>query len=342
MKKTRAWLIIIAVVALAVLLFASRHQLADAWQLTKQVNIMMLIFLVLVSRASSFFWLSKFYQKSFLAVGYDVEQKELAKDSIATNFVNTIFPSAGISGTSWLSVRLKDQYSVPYGVTALIQLLRYMFNLLAFLVLLIISFVVLMFVDDLSLIAVSLTIILMMFTTSTILNLLFIMRGTSFVNRSIRTIANYLNLIVKIITFSRKQKIIDSQKINDKLESFNYQYKKLEQKSKEFKATFKYMLLFTISEFLSIYVVFVALNQLVNPAKVFVVFGLSNAIASLFAFIPAGLGVFETVMSSTFAMFGLSRALSLSVTLIYRLMFITTLAIPGLYYYRRIGKKNNG
>ncbi len=204
MKKTRAWLIIIAVVALAVLLFASRHQLADAWQLTKQVNIMMLIFLVLVSRASSFFWLSKFYQKSFLAVGYDVEQKELAKDSIATNFVNTIFPSAGISGTSWLSVRLKDQYSVPYGVTALIQLLRYMFNLLAFLVLLIISFVVLMFVDDLSLIAVSLTIILMMFTTSTILNLLFIMRGTSFVNRSIRTIANYLNLIVKIITFSRR------------------------------------------------------------------------------------------------------------------------------------------
>ena len=144
MKKTRAWLIIIAVVALAVLLFASRHQLADAWQLTKQVNIMMMIFLVLVSRASSFFWLSKFYQKSFLAVGYDVEQKELAKDSIATNFVNTIFPSAGISGTSWLSVRLKDQYSVPYGVTALIQLLRYMFNLLAFLVLLIISFVVLL------------------------------------------------------------------------------------------------------------------------------------------------------------------------------------------------------
>jgi uncharacterized protein (TIRG00374 family) len=339
MKKSRIWFVVIAVLALGLLLFSSRDEFEDAWQLTKQIDLFLLIFMVITARGSSFFWLSKYYQKSLLAVGYEVEQKELAKDALATNFVNVVFPSVGLAGASWLSIRLKDQYSVPYGVTTLVQLLRYTFNLIAFLIVLFVSFVLLIFTSDLSFVAISLTVILMLLTTSTIFNLFFIMRGTSFVYRFAKVFSKYLNLFIKFITFNKKQGIINSQRINDKLESFNYQYKKLEAKSKEFISTFKYIFLFTLSEFLSIYVVFVALGELVSPAKVFVVFGLSNAISSLFAFIPAGLGVFETVMTSTFAAFGLSSALSLSVTLLYRLAFLTTLIIPGLYYYRRIGKK---
>ena len=232
MKKSRIWFVVIAVLALGLLLFSSRDEFEDAWQLTKQIDLFMLIFMVIAARSSSFFWLSKYYQKSLLAAGYEVEQKELAKDALATNFVNVVFPSVGLAGASWLSIRLKDQYSVPYGVTTLVQLLRYTFNLIAFLILLFVSFT-----SDLGLVAVSLTVILMLLTTSTIFNLFFIMRGTSFVYRFAKVFSNYLNLFVKFITFNKKQGIINSQRINDKLESFNYQYKKLEKKSKEFIAT---------------------------------------------------------------------------------------------------------
>jgi uncharacterized protein (TIRG00374 family) len=97
-------------------------------------------------------------------------------------------------------------------------------------------------------------------------------------------------------------------------------------------------LLVNISEVLTIYLAYLALGQVVNPGAVILAYSVAS-FAGLVSVLPGGIGVYETLMTTTLAASGVPKALALSATLIYRIFTMIIFVPAGFILYQMALKK---
>ena len=135
----RAWLSLITVVFLAIILFASRHELLRAWDLLGQVNIWILLLMiplqVLVYYAGGEMIFSYLRGKGQIT---KASKFDLIRIALEGNFVNHVLPSGGVSGVSYLTWRL-GHLGVPPGRATMAQVVRHAAGFFGFAVLLLIA-----------------------------------------------------------------------------------------------------------------------------------------------------------------------------------------------------------
>src|SRR5215813_11934520 len=98
---------IVTIVALVVLILAVRHQLTDTVKNFSKVNVWVLLLLLPVE------WLNyhaqaKLYGGLFQMVGNKLSYRFLFETSLELNFVNSVFPSGGVSGISYFGMRMRS------------------------------------------------------------------------------------------------------------------------------------------------------------------------------------------------------------------------------------------
>src|SRR5260370_35292190 len=98
---------ILTVLALVVLVYAVRHQLEDTIRNFSKVNVWVLLLLLPIE------WLNyhaqaKLYDGLFRAVGNKLSYRFLLETSLELNFVNSIFPSGGVSGISYFGIPIRS------------------------------------------------------------------------------------------------------------------------------------------------------------------------------------------------------------------------------------------
>lgn len=97
---------------------------------------------------------------------------------------------------------------------------------------------------------------------------------------------------------------------------------------------FFYSMLANVTELATIYVVYIAYGQFVNPGAIIIAYAIAN-FAGLIAVLPGGIGVYEGLMTAVLVSAGVPAGLAISVTIMYRVINML-LSLPiGYFYYNK-------
>jgi len=146
-----------------------------------------------------------------------------------------------------------------------------------------------------------------------------------------------INYIVHV--FRRKHpETISIERAQETFNELHENYELIKTKWRELKKPFFYMMLANITEVAAIYMVYIAFGRFVNVGAVILAYAVAN-FAGLISVLPAGIGVYEGLMTAVLAATGIPPELSLPVTLMYRVLNMAMQLTPGYYYYQKAVKQ---
>ena len=324
----KRWLLVlVSLAAIGVFLVFDFDSFREFGQLVTHVNFLILA-LVIPSQYLSFWSDAKYYQSIFKLLGKPLGTRRLVGTIIRMAFVNTVFPSGGISGASYLAQSMRDQASV--GVTTIAQVFWYVFTYLSFMILLVLGFVSLFLSNQVHRITVRLVLLVVL-----VLILGGILGGFAVLERDrtqllVTWVTRPVNWFFRIF----RMKLLTREQMTVFFSDFYRSFDELRLRWRELIQPFGYCLLGSAIELGIIYVCFAAFGVYINPGVVIVGYALA-IMASLASVFTAGVGPFEAAMVATFVALGVPVALAVSVVLYYRLLAFWLFVPVGFYFYRR-------
>jgi len=330
----RRWKLLVniaTVVALIVLVYAVRHQLVDTLENLKKVHVWALLLLIPIQ------WINydaqaRLYRGLFQLVGNKLSYKFLFKTSLELNFVNSVFPSGGVSGISYFGVRMRNK-DITGGKATLVQIMKLMLLFLSFEILLILGLLFMAIGGR-----VNSLVILVMSSVSTLLvvgTIAFVMiiGHQRRINATFTAITRALNWIIHIVR-PRHPEAINIAKARTAVEELHNNYKVIETHYRELKWPFFWAFIANLVEVLAVYVVYIAFGNWVNLGSVILAYSIAN-FAGLVSVLPGGVGIYEALMTAVLVAAGVPAAASIPVTVMYRILNMLIQLPPGYYYYHK-------
>jgi uncharacterized protein (TIRG00374 family) len=330
-RRWKLLLNILTIFALLILIYAVRHQLDSTIRNFSNVDIIVLLLIIPIEWVN-YHAQAKLYQGLFNLVGDKLSYSFLFKASLELNFVNNIFPSGGVSGISYFGVRMRNK-EMTGGRATLVHIMK--------LVLLFVSFEVLLIVGLFSLAIkghVNNLVILLCASISTLLvvgTIVFVMIIGH--ERRIRATFTFttqaLNKLIGLF-YRNHPETININRARMMVEELHSNYKLIEAHYLDLKVPFIWALVANIAEVGAVYIVYIAFGHWVNPGAVILAYGVAN-FAGLVSVLPGGVGIYEALMTAVLAATGVKAAISLPVTVMYRVVNMLIQLPPGYYYYHR-------
>jgi uncharacterized protein (TIRG00374 family) len=143
-------------------------------------------------------------------------------------------------------------------------------------------------------------------------------------------------MLNRLIQFVRPKhpETINVSRAEDAFGEFHDSYITLQAKRSELKWPFFWAFMYNLTEVLVIYVVYIAFGEWVNIGAIVLAFAVAN-FAGLVSVVPGGYGIYEGLMTAVLATAGVSPALSLPVTVMYRVINTLLQIPPGYVLYHR-------
>jgi uncharacterized protein (TIRG00374 family) len=121
-------------------------------------------------------------------------------------------------------------------------------------------------------------------------------------------------------------------------DDFHDSYREIQRNYSALKMPFLYAFIADLTEVGAIYVVYIAFGRLVNVGAVILAYGIAN-FAGLIAITPGGVGIYEALMTGVLVSTGVPAAVSLPVTIMYRILNTLLQIPPGYYFYQKAVSK---
>lgn len=328
----RRWKLILNIVtalALIVLVYAIRDQLVDTIKNLTKVNAWMLL-LLLPIQLINYHAQTKLYQGLFTVVGNKLNYRFLFKAALELNFINHVFPSGGVSGISYFGVRLRGGEITGTKAT-LIQIMKLILLVLSFEVLLIAGLLFLAIgnkANDFTiLVTSSLTTLMVIGTVAFVM----IIGSKRRISATFTFLTRVLNRILHFF-LPKSPETISIARVENAFEELHGNYKTIESQWRNLKMPFVWALIANVTEVASIYVVYVAFGEWVNVGAVILAYAVAN-FAGLVSVMPGGVGIYEALMTGVLVAAGIPAAISLPVTVMYRVLNTLIQLPPGYYLY---------
>lgn len=328
-KSFKFWFNIFTFIALALLVYFARDQITAAFSNLKSLNFYFLI-LIIPLQLFNYFATAKFYQNQLKNLGEKVSTKLLYRIALEMNFINNVFPSGGVSGFGYLGLRLRKQ-GIPGSKSTLLQITRHALTFLSFITYLIIALFMLAAFGQASRMTV--------FTITSVVFLIIIGAGAlvyliSSEERIKRFTIFLPQILNKVISKFRrsKKRTINIARIEKLFVDLHSDYKTISKDFRILKKPFIWTLLMNASELATIYVVYLAFSEIVNPGAIIVAYAVAN-MAGLLSVLPGGVGVYEGLMTAVMASAGVNKGLALSATVTYRILNMSIFLPIGYVLY---------
>lgn len=329
--KWKLWLNLATLVVLSIIIFLAWPDIVKATQRSMTLDIWPLLatiplqFLFYAAMAKFFFYF-------FEIIDAKVRFKTLVPAMIELNFVNHLLPSGGLSGFSYLTLRLRS-YDVSTAKSTLAQIARFAFTFIAHIFL---AFVALLFlaIEDR---ASSLVVLLV---SGVVFTLLFCMGIIIFVIGSKDRIVWFSKVLArclnKMIHFFRRRhpETIKLTQVEKTFLELHEDYQLTRSHIQQTRKAFWWMLLSVLTEMIMLYAVFAAHGEWVNPGAVVLALIIASS-AGLIAALPGGVGIYEPLMSAVFIAVGVSPDLAISATLVFRIISLLLSLLTGYVLYHR-------
>lgn len=330
-SRVKTYISIITIIAMAGLVYALRHQIVDTFKNIDDVNPWALALMPLFQLVNYHAY-TKMYMQIYEVLGDNLAYKQVYKVQLELNFVNNVFPSGGVSGISYFGLRMR-RLGAGAGKSTLVQVIKFALVFISFQILLAVGLIALAIGGQASglllLIAGSLSTFLFIGT----LLLAYILGSRGRINSFF---AFFTRIINNIIHFFKRDspETINVDKVHDTFYELHDNYMVLRKDLRQLKKPLYYALLANATEVLTIYAVYMAFSQFINPGAIIIAYAVSN-FAGLISVLPGGIGIYEALMTATLAAAGIPAALSLPVTVMYRILNSLIQLPPGGYFYHK-------
>ncbi len=332
-KRSR-WKILLTLVTFGALVltgYALREQIFQTLKNLQTANPWPVLLIVPLS-ALNHFSQGKMYQSVFRILGNRFRTRSMMRLSLEMNFVNNVFPTAGVSGFSYLSIRLKNE-GVSVGKATLVQIMRFALLFVSFQVLLALGLLLLSFSGQVSafvmMIAGSLATLLL---TGTLM-VLFVISNESRLNAFFTGLTRILNRIIKIVR-PRHPETININRVQRVFRELHENYRLIRRHVADLRSPLRFALLANISEITAVFAVFVAFGQFVNPGSIIIAYAVAN-FAGIMSILPGGIGIYEGLMTAVFAAAGVHPGVSLPIVIAFRVVSMSVQLPVGYYFYQK-------
>lgn len=330
-RRWKLLLNIATVIALVGLIYIVREQIFDTISNIQKVHIWALLLLIPIKLLNNDAQ-TRLYQGLFKVVGNKLSYKFLFKASLELNFVNSVFPSGGVSGISYFGMRMRSK-DITGGKATVVQLMKLLLLFLSFEILLVLGLLFMAIggrVNDVVMLAAgSLSTLLLIGTVAFVM----IIGHQKRIDASFTAITKALNWVIRTIRPKHPEAInIDS--VRSSVYELHHNYKLIESQYKQLKWPFIWALVANITEVLAVYVVYIAFDQWVNLGAVILAYSIAN-FAGLVSVLPGGVGIYEALMTAVLVTAGVPAAVSLPVTVMYRILSMGIQLPVGFYFYNK-------
>ncbi len=331
-KKSRfkLYLTIITIVALLLLIIGLRKDISGVVKNLGQVNAFALLLLIPLE-ILNYDSYARLYRRLLATLGDKVRYWPMFRLTLELNFVNHILPSGGVSGISYFTVRMRGQ-GVSGAKSTLAQVLKLFLLYASFQPLLILGLLLLAIRGHASnLVILVATALITLLVVGTLLGI-YIIESRQRINATLTFITKLLNKIVHFFRRSQPE-IIGVKNAQQTFNELHENYQIFKDRWRELKMPFVYMMVANATEVAAVYAVYVAFGQLVNVGAVILAYAVAN-FAGLISVLPAGIGIYEGLMTAVLAATGIPADVSLPVTIMYRMLNMSLQLIPGYVLYQ--------
>lgn len=328
-------------ILLLVIIYLSRHEIAEAWSLLGQVNLLILSLLIPV-QIFSFYSAAEIgfsYLRAKQSIG-EIRRRTLTRLALEMNFVNHILPSAGVSGISYMSWRLSG-FGLSAGKATMSQVVRFVMGFIAFAALLIPS-VIIITIDG------SINRWIILGSSAFVFAMIGLTAGSIFILSSPRRMHKFAAFITHVSNsfmkkfFPRSTSRLKLKKVEEFFDDMHDDFLVLKRDRQILVKPFWWAIAFTISDVMLFWVTFLALGEMVNPAAILVAYGLAVVVAVI-ALTPGGAGVLETIMVTVLALSGVAPSVAVAGVLLTRVItLLGTVAFGYFFYQNALKKYGNG
>lgn len=332
--KKKRWKLILNLVtigALVVLCWLIRDQIAATLDNLTKVNAYVLL-LILPIEFLNYDVYARMYRYLFGILGSKTTYKEMFKVSLELNLINHVFPSGGVSGFSYFSLRLK-QLEISTGKATLVQTMKFILLFVTFEILLVFGLICLALGHNANsfiiLIGSSIATLLMVMTFGSA----FLIGSERRINSFFTYLTKFLNRVIHLVR-PKHPETINVAKVQATFKDLHENYQILKSNYRLLIGPAICAFLANLSEIAAVYVVYIAFGHWVNPGAVILAYAVAN-FAGLVSVLPGGVGIYEALMTGTMAAAGVPAAVTIPVTVMYRVLNITIQIIPGYYFYHK-------
>lgn len=329
---------IFTLAALALLIFVTRHQIGSTITNLTHVNAWFLL-LIIPIEALNYHAQAKIYQRLFEIVGNKLSYRFLYRASVELNFVNHVFPSGGVTGISYFSLRMRKGKELGGGKATLIHLMKIVMYLLAYEIILLIGAIFLALMGHVNKLVILAVGALSTFLIILSFGFLFIVGKRSRINSFFTWLTVFLNHLIRLVRPNTPETInIDSAR--HIFDDFHGTYMELKHNLPKLKSPFWYSFVADATEVAALYAVYMAFGKYVNIGAVILAYGVAN-FAGLVSVLPGGVGIYEGLMTVVLASTGISPGVSLPITVMYRVLNSLLQVPPGYYWYNQAIKQGH-
>lgn len=334
----RFYLTIFTFAALGILIYSLRHQIADAIKELGEINAAALLFIIPL-KIINFDAYARLYKDFFATLGNKVSHWSMYKLSVELSFVNYILPSGGVSGISYFTIRARSE-GVGAAKATLAQIAKIFLLFVSFQPLLVLGVFILALKDHASsLVLVIATSLITLLIVGTLLSI-YVIESRQRINRFLTAITKLLN---KTINLVRRQtaETINIGRAQSVFKELHDNYQVFKSNLGALRKPFLYTMVANVTEIAALYVVYIAFGEYVNIGAVILAYAVAN-FAGLISVLPAGIGVYEGLMTAVLVASGIPAGLSISVTIMFRIVTMFIQLPPGYFFYQKAVRQGLG
>jgi uncharacterized protein (TIRG00374 family) len=333
--KARArWKVILnagTIIAMGIAIYALRQQIADTIDNLGRVNTYAL-FLMLPMQLLNYHGYTNQARSLFRILGERLRYTSMFRLMLEMNFVNHVFPSGGVTGLSYFNIRMKDA-DVSASKSSLVYLMRFILVFVSFQVLLATG-LILLALDGMAnnfvlLVGGSIATLVLVATVGSA----FIIGSKQRINSFFVALTRLLNRIVHFFR-PKNPEVINTNKVRNLFEELHSDFRIIKNDYRALIQPLGWSLLASAAEVGTIYIVYIAFGQWVNPGAVILAYAVAT-FAGFFSILPGGIGIYEALMTAVLAAAGVSPGISIPVTVMYRVLSVTIQLPPGYFYYNK-------
>lgn len=326
--KLRHFAFFIGLVLLGLLFLRGVGQMEQFITLMKDLNIWALLLVIPVR--FGYYWANTRFYDHFFSVIYKkrIPFWHLFEGVVSMNFVNTVVPTGGVSGAAYFAQIFRREVSPKQSFIA--QFFWYIATFLSLATVLAGSFLILFFSQSIIQVSYRLVLIVVSLLLFVALSIIAMTINPQLFERVLFYMTRPINWVLKLL---RKDKIGERQ-TTQFVDGYRTLIQLFAKDPRRALRPLSDALMCILFEILSIFIVFLAFGQLVNPGMIGAAY-IFALLMSMLSFFTSGVGMYEATMVAVEVALGVPFGVAFSVTTIYRLLALWLFIPVGLWFYKR-------
>lgn len=314
-------------------MFFGWGQITLAWGLLGSVNLLIWALLIPVQLLSYYATGEMIF--SYLRLKGNLQTTthwQMTRMALELNFVNHILPSGGAAGFSYLGWVL-GRHGISAGRATMAQIIRFALTFISFVLIVIIAVIVLTFDHKIDRTIIAVSAVLVFFAVGGSALIIYLVGNHKRLITFSGWVTRTVNKVTSLLIRGKKSHVLKLSVVEGFFTELHQDYIEIRRDKKILIRPFIWAIIANLLDVSLILIAFLSLGFWVNPAILFIAFGMASII-SIFSVSPGGAGVYEAIMIAFLASAGVQPEIAIAGTLLARATLLVGTILFGYIFYQ--------